>query len=115
MGRVPPQCGQDTTHQHLCFILLWGKEPSARPAELLQGFVQPLAAETGMAPGSTATQPQHSKVWEQPAGDKARHSLDILMAENMVLREGSNFFIRGSGKRVCVGPAKSQPLRGIKG
>lgn len=67
------QCWWDTTDQHLWSILLWGKHP----AELLQGFVQPLAAEAGMAPESTASQPQHSKVWEQPAGNKARHSRDI--------------------------------------
>lgn len=85
------------------------------PAELLPGFVQPLAEEAGIAPGSAPTQPQHSKVWEQPAGSKATHSLDILMAENVVLREGSNFFISDSGKRICAGPAKSQPLLGMKG
>lgn len=77
--------------------------------------MQPLAEEAGIAPGSTATQPQHSKVWEQPAGSKARHNLDILVAENVVLREGSNIFISDSGKRICAGPAKSQPLLGIKG
>lgn len=79
---------------------------SACPAELLPGFVQPLAEEAGIALGST----QHSKVWEQPAGNKARHSLDILMADNMLLRDGSNFFISDSGKRICAGPAKSPPL-----
>lgn len=115
MGKCasPVQVGHHSSAPLLYLAL--GKGASARPAELVQGFVQPLAAEAGMAPGSTAAQPQHSKVWEQPAGNKARHSLDILVAENMVLREGNKFFIRGSGKRVCAGPAKSQPLRGIKG
>lgn len=71
-----------------------GNEAAVGPAELRQGFAQHPSEEAGMAAWrtSSAAFPQSSEIWEQLAGDKGRHSLDFLRAENVILREGTRVF-----------------------
>jgi len=91
------------------FSLALGKEAAVGPAELLQGFGQPSTEGAGVAARrtSSAAPLQCSKMQEQQAGDEARHNRGVLRAENVMVREGSNFSVFPSSKKACVGPAES--------
>lgn len=82
--------------------LALGKGASAHPGELLQGFVQPL--------GEEGAQPLSHNIAGFGSSQLAtrQDTLGTLIAENVVLGEGSNFITSGSGKRIYAGPAKSQ-------
>lgn len=78
----PVQVGHHSSAPLLYLAL--GRGVSVHPAELLQGFVPPLAEEAGMALGAQPL--SHSIAGFGSSQLARRHSLDILMAENVVLR-----------------------------